>query len=113
MRNRRILALAALVAAGAGAAGLLLPHSPDGLRELVAAAGPAAPLIAIAAWTLLTPALFPGTVLAAACGLAFGAGIGAGVAFAGAILGGIVAFTLARTAGRSQVEALADRHARI
>jgi uncharacterized membrane protein YdjX (TVP38/TMEM64 family) len=113
MRNRRNLALAALVAAGAGAAGLLLPHSPDGLRELVAAAGPAAPLIAIAAWTLLTPALFPGTVLAAACGLAFGAGIGAGVAFAGAILGGIVAFTLARTAGRSQVEALADRHARI
>ena len=55
------------------AAGLLLPHSPSGLRELLPAAGVAAPAAALAAWIVLTPALFPGPVLAAAGGLAFGA----------------------------------------
>ena len=52
---------------------LLLPHSPSDLRELLLSLGPAAPAIALAAWMVLTPALFPGTVLAAAGGLAFGA----------------------------------------
>lgn len=112
MLNRRIIVLAVLVAAGAAAAGLLLPHSPAELRAVVASVGPAAPLIAIAAWAVLTPALFPGTVLAAASGLAFGAAGGAGIAFAGAVIGGLIAFTLARTAGRAQVERLAARSAR-
>ena len=59
--------------AASAAAAFLLPHSPSGLRGLLAGAGPVAPLIALAAWILLTPAMFPGTVLAAASGLAFGA----------------------------------------
>lgn len=111
--NRRIAVLAVLVVAAAGAAGLLLPHSPAELRAVVASVGPAAPLIAIAAWAVLTPALFPGTVLAAASGLAFGAAAGAAIAFAGAVIGGLVAFTLARTAGRAQVERLAGRNPRL
>ena len=61
-------------------------------------AGVAAPLAALVAWVLLTPALFPGTVLAAAGGLAFGALGGAVLALGGAVLGGLAAFTLARTA---------------
>jgi len=76
------------------------------VRELVLSLGPAAPLIALAAWMLLTPALFPGTVLAAGAGLAFGALGGAALSFGGAVAGGLVAFALARTAARSPVERL-------
>jgi uncharacterized membrane protein YdjX (TVP38/TMEM64 family) len=112
MPVRRIVLLAAVLAAAAAAAAFLLPHSPAGLRELVRAGGLAAPAIAIGAWILLTPALFPGTILAAACGLAFGAAAGAGVALTGAVLGGLVAFGIARTAGRGHVERLAGRSER-
>ena len=44
---------------------VLLPHSPAGLRELRAERRPDRAVVALAAWILLTPALFPGTVLAA------------------------------------------------
>jgi uncharacterized membrane protein YdjX (TVP38/TMEM64 family) len=89
-----------------GAAGVLLPHSPAGLRELVVALGPAAPAIALGAWIVLTPALFPGSALAAASGLAFGALGGSALAFAGALAGGLAAFALARTAARGPAERL-------
>jgi uncharacterized membrane protein YdjX (TVP38/TMEM64 family) len=82
------------------AAGLLLPHSPSQLRDLVFAAGVAAPAIVLAAWVVLTPAMFPGTLLAAAGGLAFGAVGGTALASGGAVLGGLAAFSLARTLGR-------------
>jgi hypothetical protein len=61
---RRVVGLIVVAVAASGAA-FLLPHTPSGLRGLLAGAGPAAPLIALAAWILLTPAMFPGTVLAA------------------------------------------------
>jgi uncharacterized membrane protein YdjX (TVP38/TMEM64 family) len=51
------------------------------------AAGVAAPAIALGAWILLTPAMFSGTVLAA--------------------------FALARTAGRTQLEATVMRRAKL
>jgi hypothetical protein len=51
------------------------------------AAGVAAPAIALGAWILLTPAMFSGTVLAA--------------------------FALARTAGRTQLEAMVMRRAKL
>jgi uncharacterized membrane protein YdjX (TVP38/TMEM64 family) len=107
--------VAALVAAAtlAAAAALLLPHSPAGLRELVLATGAAAPLLALAAWVVLTPALFPGTLLAAAGGLAFGAIGGAALAWGGAVLGALAAFTLARTIGRGPALRLAQRSPRI
>ena len=95
------------------AAGLLLPHSPSGLRELLLAAGVAAPAAALAAWIVLTPALFPGPVLAAAGGLAFGAVGGTALAVAGAVLGGLAAFWLARTVARGPATRLARRSARL
>ena len=108
MRLRR-LAAAVPVVVVALAAGLLLPHSPSGLRELLLAAGVAAPALAIAAWVVLTPALFPGPVLAAAGGLAFGAVGGTAVSLAGAVLGGVAAFWLARTVARGPATRLARR----
>ena len=93
------------------AAGLLLPHSPAGLRELLPAAGVAAPAAALAAWIVLTPALFPGPVLAAAGGLAFGAVGGTALAVAGAVLGGLAAFWLGRTVARGPAARLARRSA--
>jgi uncharacterized membrane protein YdjX (TVP38/TMEM64 family) len=94
----RLLGALGLVLLAVITATVLLPHSPAELRDLVAGAGLAAPVAALVAWVLLTPALFPGTVLAAAGGLAFGAVGGAVLAFGGAVLGGLAAFTLARTA---------------
>jgi uncharacterized membrane protein YdjX (TVP38/TMEM64 family) len=113
MGSRRLIALVLLALPLIVAAALLLPHSPAELRELLVGAGPLAPLIALAAWVVLTPVLFPGTVLAAAGGLAFGAVAGAGLAFGGAVAGGLAAFLLARTAGRGAAERFVARHARL
>jgi uncharacterized membrane protein YdjX (TVP38/TMEM64 family) len=113
MASRRLIALVVLALPLIVAAALLLPHSPTGLRELLVGAGPLAPLIALAAWVVLTPILFPGTVLAAAGGLAFGAVAGAGLAFVGAVAGGVAAFLLARTAGRGGAERFVARHVKL
>src|SRR5215510_243676 len=113
MPPRRLRALAVLALPAAVAAAVLLPHSPAGLRELVLTVGPAAPLAVLAAWILLTPALFPGTVLAAAGGLAFGAAGGSALAFVGAVAGGLAAFMLARTAARGEADRLVARSARL
>lgn len=112
MLVRRIIAVA-LLASAAAAAALLLPKSPDGLRDLVLSLGLLAPAIAVAAWLLLTPALFPGTVLAAASGLAFGTVVGGLLAWGGAVLGGLVAFALARTVARAPVERWIARRRRL
>jgi len=95
------------------AAGLWLPHSPSELRDLALSAGVAAPVAALAAWVVLTPALFPGPVLAAAGGLAFGAIGGTALACSGAVLGGVVAFALARTVARGPATQLIGRSARL
>jgi uncharacterized membrane protein YdjX (TVP38/TMEM64 family) len=108
------LALPVAVLAGAGlAVALLLPHSPAGLRALLLDAGAAAPLVALGAWMVLTPARFPGTLLAAAGGLAFGAAGGAMLALAGAVAGGLTAFALGRTAARRPVERFVRRRPRL
>jgi uncharacterized membrane protein YdjX (TVP38/TMEM64 family) len=113
MPSRRLGALVALALAAAVAAAVLLPHSPAGLRELVLSVGPAAPVLALTAWILLTPALFPGTVLAAAGGLAFGAAGGAALAYGGALAGGLAAFALARTAASGPAKRLVARSTRL
>jgi uncharacterized membrane protein YdjX (TVP38/TMEM64 family) len=107
------VAAALLVLLAVVAAGVWLPHSPAGLSDLVGAAGIAAPAAALAAWVVLTPALFPGPVLAAAGGLAFGAAGGTALAWVGAVLGGLTAFWLARTAARGPVTRLARRSPRL
>lgn len=112
MAASRPVVLAVAVALGLAVAASLLPHSPAELRDLVLGIGLAAPLVAIAAWALLTPALFPGTVLAAAGGLAFGVVGGAALSVGGAVVGGLVAFALARTVARQPVERLLARTGR-
>ncbi len=109
----RLLGALGLVLLAVITATVLLPHSPAELRDLVAGAGIAAPVAALVAWVLLTPALFPGTVLAAAGGLAFGAVGGAVLALGGAVLGGLAAFTLARTAAAGVGQRLARRSPRL
>ena len=113
MSWRRAVAVIVVAIAASAAAAFLLPHSPSGLRGLLVGAGPIAPLIMLAAWILLTPAMFPGTVLAAAGGLAFGAFEGSLLAFGGAIVGGLTAFALARTAGRGPVQRFVERKPRL
>jgi uncharacterized membrane protein YdjX (TVP38/TMEM64 family) len=113
MPSRRLVGLIAVAIPAFVAAVVLLPHSPSGLRELLLSVGPAAPAIAIAAWIVLTPALFPGTVMAAAGGLAFGMLGGAALAFGGAVAGGLAAFALARTAARGPVQRLVVRKPRL
>ena len=105
----RLLGALGLVLLAVVTATVLLPHSPAELRDLVVGAGVVAPVAALVAWVLLTPALFPGTVLAAAGGLAFGALGGAALALGGAVLGGLAAFTLARTAAGGVAQRLVRR----
>ena len=102
-----------VVVAAFVAAAILLPHSASGLRGLLSTLGPTAPLIALAAWIVLTPAMFPGTVLAAAGGLAFGALGGSLIACAGAVGGGLAAFALARTVARQQADRLVQSRPRL
>jgi uncharacterized membrane protein YdjX (TVP38/TMEM64 family) len=119
MALRRLAPLVPVLLAVVAAAALL-PHSPSELRHLVLAVGVAAPVVALAAWVVLTPALFPGTLLAAASGLTFGAIWGTALALGGAVLGGLAAFTLARTLARGPAlhlvrrsTTLARAHARL
>jgi uncharacterized membrane protein YdjX (TVP38/TMEM64 family) len=112
MSKRRLAALAPVVVAAVCAA-VVLPHSPADLRDLLLGAGAAAPIVVAVAWLVLTPALFPGPVLAAAGGLAFGAAGGAALAWGGAVLGGLAAFALSRTAARGAVEARVRRSPRL
>jgi uncharacterized membrane protein YdjX (TVP38/TMEM64 family) len=112
MPLRRLAAPASVVVVALGAA-VVLPHSPAELRQLVLAAGVAAPLVMLTAWILLTPALFPGPVLAAAGGLAFGAAGGMALAWGGAVLGGLAAFSIARMAARGAIEPRVRRSPRL
>jgi uncharacterized membrane protein YdjX (TVP38/TMEM64 family) len=113
MPSLRLLGLGAGALGAFAAAAAVLPHSPDALRTLLLTIGPAAPAIALAAWLVLVPALFPATVLAAACGLAFGAVGGGAIAFAGAVAGGLAAFALARTGARDTLTRLVLRRPRL
>lgn len=115
MAIRRLALLAVPAAIAFAAAALLLPKSPSGLRDLLLGGqlGLLAPLIALVAWAVLTPALFPGTVLAGASGLAFGSLGGTALAWGGAVLGGLVAFVLARTVAREHVERVVMRRRKL
>jgi uncharacterized membrane protein YdjX (TVP38/TMEM64 family) len=113
MPRLRLAGLVVAVVAAFAAAALLLPHSPEGLRGMLAGVGPAAPLLALAGWVLLTPAMFPGTILAAVGGLAFGAVGGSVLAFGGAVAGGLAAFALGRTTARGPVQRFVHRQPRL
>jgi uncharacterized membrane protein YdjX (TVP38/TMEM64 family) len=104
--RRKLILLAVAIVALFAAAALGVPHSPDGLRALVAPLGTFATVAFVAIWAALTPALFPGTVLAAASGLLFGTAIGTGVSIVGATLGSALAFGIARRFGRRAADDL-------
>jgi uncharacterized membrane protein YdjX (TVP38/TMEM64 family) len=112
MPPRRLAMLVPVVVAGIAAA-VVLPHSPAELRHVVLAVGVAAPVVMVAAWVVLTPALFPGPLLAAAGGLAFGTAGGVVLSWGGAVLGGLAAFAIARTIGRGAVQTRVARSARL
>lgn len=100
--NHPRLRLALVAGAAAvlfGVAAWLLPHSPGGIRHAMAGLHWAAPVLFVALWTVLTPALFSGTILAGAAGLLFGAGLGTALGIAGATAGGLVSFAIARRMG--------------
>ena len=94
------------------AAALLLPHSPSQLRVAIAGYGWAAPLVFVALWTAVTPALFSGTILALASGLLFGPGWGTLLGVAGATLGAMVSFAIARRLGAGAFAQLSGRRVR-
>lgn len=105
---RARLLLVAAIAGGLFTLGaILLPHSPGAIRQAVDGYGWAAPVLFVAAWAALTPALFSGTILAAAAGLLFGPILGTLLGVAGATLGGMISFALARRLGASAFQELA------
>jgi uncharacterized membrane protein YdjX (TVP38/TMEM64 family) len=105
--RRRLLLLALAVATAFGTAVALLPHDPAAVARLADLPAPLLAAAAILAWTVLTPALVSGTLLAAATGLLLGGVAGMPVSLVGATLGGAVAFLVGRRLGRGPAEALA------
>ena len=99
--------LALAIAAAFGAAVAFLPHDPAELAQLAAVPTPLLAAGAIVAWTVLTPALVSGTLLAAATGVLLGGAAGMPVALLGATLGGVAAFLVSRRLGRGPADALA------
>jgi uncharacterized membrane protein YdjX (TVP38/TMEM64 family) len=105
--RRRLLLLALAIAGAFGAAVAFLPHDLAEVAQLAAVPTPLLAAGAIVAWTVLTPALVSGTLLAAATGVLLGGAAGMPVALLGATLGGVAAFLVSRRLGRGPAEALA------
>lgn len=91
----RLAAIPILAAILFGVAAVLMPHSPGAISHLIGHSW-AGMLMFVALWALLTPALFSGTILAAAAGLLFGPLTGTALGLAGATLGGLLSFAIAR-----------------
>jgi uncharacterized membrane protein YdjX (TVP38/TMEM64 family) len=86
--------------------------SADRVRDWVDGYGVAGPLVFIAVSAALTPALFPGPLLAGASGLLFGTWLGTPVSIVSATLGAVLAFSLARWIAHDAVEELEGRRVR-
>ena len=107
--------LAGLAAGVAAAFALLLAAgtpSARGLRDWVDGAGAAAPLVFVLVSAALTPALFPGPLLAGASGLLFGTALGFPLSLTAAVLGACLAFAISRRVGGDSVERLAGPRVR-
>jgi uncharacterized membrane protein YdjX (TVP38/TMEM64 family) len=83
--------------------------SSDRVRDWMDGFGVAGPVVFIAVSALLTPALFPGPLLAGASGLLFGTWLGTPVSIVSATLGAVLAFCLARWLAHDAVEQLQGR----
>lgn len=82
------------------------------MRDWVDGYGVAGPLVFIAVSAFLTPALFPGPLLAGASGLLFGTWLGTPIAIVSATLGAVLAFSLSRWIAHDAVEQLQGRRLR-
>ena len=74
------------------------------VRDWVDGYGIAGPLVFILVSSLLTPALFPGPLLAGASGLLFGTWLGTPISIISAVLGACLAFSLSRWIAHDAVE---------
>jgi uncharacterized membrane protein YdjX (TVP38/TMEM64 family) len=83
--------------------------SAQRVRDWVDGYGVAGPLVFIMVSALLTPALFPGPLLAGASGLLFGTWLGTPISIVSATLGAVLAFGLARWLAHDAVEQLQGR----
>jgi uncharacterized membrane protein YdjX (TVP38/TMEM64 family) len=108
----RLAALAVLVGGLFFLVALTGGISPGRVRDAIDPLGPAAVPGFVLVSALLTCALFPGPLLAAASGLLFGTALGTPVAIASATLGAVLAFSIARFVAHDAVEALAGRRLR-
>jgi uncharacterized membrane protein YdjX (TVP38/TMEM64 family) len=108
LSRTRLIALGLGVAALFALSLVFLPHSPSGLRALVGAAGPLAMLAFLALWSLATPAMVSGTLLAAAGGLLFGPVMGATLSIAGMTAGAACAFAIAKLGSGRAVRSGSD-----
>lgn len=103
----RLASLATVLAALVVVFALTGSLSSERVREWFDGYGAAGPLVFVAASALLTPALFPGPLLAGAAGLLFGTALGTPVAIVSATLGATLAFALGRWWAHDAVEELA------
>ncbi|MGN2640027.1 TVP38/TMEM64 family protein [Nocardia takedensis] len=78
----------------------------EAVRDMIAATGPAAPLVYVLASALLGAALVPGPILAAGSGLLFGPLVGTFVTLGATVGTATVSAFLGRRAGRSSARAL-------
>lgn len=81
-------------------------EAPDRLRDAIDRSGPFGPAVFVAAYALLTVALFPGSVVSAIAGLLFGPVLGTILTVIGATIGSTGSFLIGRRLGRSSVERL-------
>lgn len=114
-RGTALLRLALLVALIAGAFVAVASSgslSAQRVRDWVDGYGIAGPLVFIAVSALLTPALFPGPLLAGASGLLFGTWLGTPIAIVSATLGASLAFSLSRWLAHDAVEQIQGKRLR-
>jgi uncharacterized membrane protein YdjX (TVP38/TMEM64 family) len=115
-RRRAALRLGLLVAALGGlfaAVALIVGLSSDRVRDPLEGLGWLGPPAFVAVSAALTVALFPGPLLAAACGALFGTAVGTPTAIVAATLGASLAFSVSRRFGAGPVDELSGRRLRV
>jgi uncharacterized membrane protein YdjX (TVP38/TMEM64 family) len=109
----RLVALAAFLAALFAAVALTLGLSSERVRDALDGLGWLGPLAFVAVSTGLTVALFPGPLLAGACGLLFGTAVGTPTAIVSSTVGASAAFLVSRRFGARAVDELSGRRVRV
>ncbi|HXE45723.1 MAG TPA: TVP38/TMEM64 family protein [Conexibacter sp.] len=105
----RLALLAALVGALFAAVALTGQLSAGRVHDAVHGTGVLAPFAFVVVSSLLTVAMFPGPLLAAASGLLFGTALGTPVSIVAATTGAALAFLVARRFGAGAIDRLSGR----